>query len=87
MAPRGAKSFGRVAKGAKNFRLDLFFWITEIHSFSSGFIGFGVFLIFRSKGGGRKISDASLGGVKKFRPSIFPESLGKWVHVKNLVRK
>ena len=43
--------------------------------FSGVFMGFGVFLIFRSKGGakifgrvakgGRKISDASLGGGRK----------------------
>ena len=39
--------------------------------------------------GGRKISDASLGGgAKNFRPSKFSESLGKKNgHVKNLLRK
>ena len=64
--------------------------------FSGVFMGFGVFSIFRSKGGetfrmrrergGRKISDASLGGgAKNFRPSIFSESSGKIKgHVKNL---
>ena len=66
--------------------------------FSDVFMGFGVFLIFRSKGGakifgrvakgGRKISDASLGGAKNFRPSKFSESLGKIMgHVKNLLCK
>ena len=66
--------------------------------FSGVFMGFGVFLIFRSKGGrkfsdasqrgGRKISDASLGGAKNFRPTFFSESLGKKKgHVKNLLRK
>ena len=66
--------------------------------FSDVFMGFGVFLIFRSKGGGknfrtrreggRKISDASFGGMKNFRPSIFSESLGKIKgHVKNLLRQ
>ena len=43
----------------------------------------------RREGGGRKISDASLGGgAKNFRPSIFSESLGKIRgQVKNLLRK
>ena len=46
--------------------------------FSGVFMGFGVFLIFWSKGGGQNFSDTSRrGGANNFRPSIFSESLGK----------
>ena len=56
--------------------------------FSGVFMGFGVFLIFWSKGGGKNFSDTSRrGGANNFRPSIFSESSGKIKgHVKNLLR-
>ena len=55
--------------------------------FSGASMGFGAFLILGSKGGGknfrmhreggRKISDASMGGGQKFWLVDFSESLGK----------
>ena len=56
--------------------------------FSGVFMGFGVFLIFRSKGGAKifRIRREG-GGANNFRPSIFSESSGKIKgHVKNLLR-
>ena len=88
----GAKNFQRVLKGgrkifnvsrrgAKNFQLDLFFSTHQNSIFSSVFMGFGVFLNFRSKGGrkffnasrrgGEKFSTCHEGGAKNFQPSIF----------------
>ena len=67
--------------------------------FSGVFMGFGVFLIFRSKGGGENFRTRRKGGgenfrrlvregAKNFRPSKFSESLGKIKgHVKNLLRQ
>ena len=81
----GAKNSGRVlkkgqtfrtlCKGPKNFRLDLFYRITEIQGFLVFFKGLGVFSNLRSKvwaknsgrvakGVGQTISDVSLGGLK-----------------------
>ena len=55
--------------------------------FSGVFMGFGVFLISRSKGGknfrtrreggAKNFRCVVRGGAKNFRPSIFSESLGK----------
>ena len=93
------KNFGRVAKGgAKNFELDLFFSTHQNSIFSSVFVGFGVFLNSRSKGGrkffnasrrgGEKFSTRREGGGEKFSTFDFLESLGKIKgHVKNLLRK
>ena len=88
----------RRKEGAKNFQLDLFFSTQQNSIFSSVFMGFGVFLSFRSKGGakifqrvakgGRKIFNASRRGGEKFSTFDFLESLGKIKgHVKNLLRK
>ena len=92
------KFWTRREGGAKNFRLDLFFWIPEIQCFLMFLWVLGYFQFLGQRGGenfrtrregGRKISDASLGGgAKNFRPSKFSESLGKIKgHVKNLLRK
>ena len=88
---RGSETFWTCRKGGGRKISDLtyFFGSLKFIVFSCVFIGFGIFLLFRSKGGGRKISDTSRrggaknfgrvlgGGIKSFRTSIFPESLGK----------
>ena len=54
--------------GGRNISdLTYFFGSLKFIVFSCVFIGFGIFLLFRSKGGGRKISDTSRrGGAKNF---------------------
>ena len=66
--------------------------------FSDVFMGFGVFSIFRSKGGGQNFRTRCEGGAKNFRRVVreggqkildqFSESLGRIKgHVKNVLHK
>ena len=79
---RGGEKFStRREGGAKNFQRDLFFSTHQNSMFSSVYMGFGVFSIFRSKGGrkffngprrgGEKFSTRPEGGAKNFQSSIF----------------